>query len=64
MSIEVNCEDCREPYRVKVDFSAKKIRCPSCKEILIVPASVQEFYVDDSIQTPSIPIGPNVPSGR
>lgn len=64
MSIEVTCQACRKTYRVKEDLSGKKILCPSCKEIVVVPALVQEFYVDDSIQTPTFPSGPKGPSRR
>ena len=64
MSIEVTCQACRKTYRVKEDVSGKRIRCPSCKEIVVVPVLVQEFYVDDSIQASVVPSGPKGPSGR
>ncbi|MBU6388059.1 MAG: hypothetical protein KGS49_19110 [Planctomycetes bacterium] len=64
MSIEVTCQACRKTYRVKEDVSGKKIRCPSCKEIVVVPVLVQEFYVEDSVQRPAVPSGPKGPSGR
>lgn len=43
MPIQVSCQSCQKSFRVKDDYSGKKIRCPSCKGIVDVPFLVAEM---------------------
>jgi F0F1-type ATP synthase assembly protein I len=38
---------CDRAFRVKDELAGKKIRCPACKQILLVPAPEIEIFVED-----------------
>jgi len=72
MPIEVSCQSCQKTFRVKDEYSGKKIRCPSCKGIVDVPFLVAEMESIDveetSVATRQIRLptnqAPAPPSGR
>ena len=37
MPISLSCPECAKPLRVKDESAGKKIRCPSCETIILVP---------------------------
>src|SRR5688500_14040420 len=41
MSLVVNCPSCAKPVRVPEHLAGKKVRCPLCKTILMVPNAAQ-----------------------
>jgi hypothetical protein len=41
MSLVVNCPSCAKPVKVPEHLAGKKVRCPLCKTILIVPDAAQ-----------------------
>jgi hypothetical protein len=37
MAIKLNCSRCKKALRVKDELAGKKVRCPGCQQILVVP---------------------------
>ncbi len=42
MQIRFRCDLCNQPLRTKEELSGKKIRCPKCQALLLVPAPPQK----------------------
>ncbi|MBN2714193.1 MAG: hypothetical protein JXR97_17380 [Planctomycetes bacterium] len=38
MAIQTNCPGCGKQYNLKDEMAGKKIRCPECKGVIVVPA--------------------------
>jgi hypothetical protein len=53
MSLVVNCPSCSKPVQVPERLAGKKVRCPLCKTILLVPATdAPEPPADDAPPDP------------
>jgi len=37
MTIETNCSHCQRPLRLKPELAGKRIKCPQCKAVIVVP---------------------------
>src|SRR5438067_3443195 len=39
MTIQFQCPNCRQPYKVRDDLAGKKVTCKECKKVVTVPAT-------------------------
>jgi predicted Zn finger-like uncharacterized protein len=46
MPISVTCRGCEKRYRVQDDLAGRKIRCPKCREVIVVPESGDDWRED------------------
>jgi predicted Zn finger-like uncharacterized protein len=52
MPVTVRCRGCKAAFKVRDDLAGKKVRCPRCTAILVVPEAEEEFEpveVDDRV---------------
>jgi DNA-directed RNA polymerase subunit RPC12/RpoP len=52
MPKQMNCPGCQTPLRLRDDLAGKKIKCPRCSKVILVPeveVTVLEEVPDDSI---------------
>ncbi|MFQ3652148.1 MAG: hypothetical protein SNJ75_17655, partial [Gemmataceae bacterium] len=41
MAIEFDCEQCGKSLRVRDDLAGKRIKCPACAAVIVVPQELQ-----------------------
>jgi hypothetical protein len=42
MSIELECDSCGQEIRALEEFAGRKVRCPTCRTVMTVPAAEKE----------------------
>ena len=61
MSVEARCGNCRKVVRLAESMAGKKVRCPTCKGVISVPASDDHLEVqwgdEGPAKSPNRPIG-------
>ena len=61
MTVEARCQNCRKVMRLAESMAGKKVRCPSCKAVVSVPAGEDHLEVqwgkEGPAKNPNRPVG-------
>jgi len=62
--IRFTCQSCGQPVRVPDKFGGKKGRCPSCKQVVQIPAESAPSATTDEMDDLAALLGPSTPAGQ